>query len=479
MKNRFVKLACILTMLALTLTGCSLIAVDPVMQADDDMAKLKKELSTPVATYDGGTISRFDVTSDFYNQYSYMYYVYSMYGYTMDETQTKSLLEEVVKAHMNTRATLLKAQEMGITLTDDEIAACKTSAQTSYQTAYDKAYGSATGDSEDMKVKNTESALYQQGVTLDYFVNQQEWTKLVDKVEEKVKGEITEISEDDLATRFAAQQVQDENTYSKDLASFETGMNDATKCITWMPEGYRTIKHVLVKVDDAVLKPVTDARNALNTAKTDLATFTTELAGLDAASATLAPDATVEATAEPTATATPRSPAEIQADIDAKQAEVDSLAADLAVKEEACIASVQTKLDEIYAKLDSGASFDDVMAEYGEDPGMQADPAKTDGYYVSATSTSWDTNFRDAAMALTTVGEYAKTPVISSSGVHIVYYNSDVTPGPVSMDAIHDRFYTVALANAQTDHMNEQVAAWVAALNPVYNYDAFFPENQQ
>ncbi len=472
MRNRFVKLASIVIMLALTLTGCSLIGVDPVMQADEDMATLVKAYSVPVATYDGGVITKFDVTADYYNQYSYLYYMYSMYGYTLGETDAQNILKNVVEAHMNTRATLKKADELGITLTDDEIAECESAAQASYQEAYDKAYASATGDTDELKQKNTEYTLYQQGETMDEFVRQQEWTKIVDKVDEVTKSQISDISEDDLQTAYDTQVAEDQSTYENDLGTFETDMNDPDKLITWMPEGYRTIKHILLKVDDSVLTPVTDAYDALATAQTQLSGYQAELAKADAATtATVAPDATAEATAEVTATSRPTS--DIQADIDAKTAEIAALEADLESKKAACIATVQDKLDEIYAKLATGASFDDLMAEYGEDPGMQADPAMTRGYLVSATSTTWDTHFRDAAMALANVGDYALTPVISSSGVHIVYYNSDVTPGAVPLSDIHDAFYAVALSNAQETYRQEQLAQWVAALNPVYTIDNF------
>ncbi len=478
MRNRFVKLASIVTMLALTLTGCSLIAVDPVMQADEDMATLKKEYSAPVATYDGGTVTKFDVTADYYNQYSYMYYIYSMYGYTMDESQAQGILQNVVEAHMNTRATLLKAEEMGITLTDDEIAECESAGQTSYQEAYDKAYESAEGDSEELKQKNTEYALYEQGETLEEYINQQKWTKIVDKVEEVVKANVAEISDDDLEAAYTAQLAEDQAAYESNLSTFETDMNDPEKVITWMPEGYRTAKHILVKVDESVLTPVTDAYAALATAQTALDALKAELTTATAPEATVQPDATAtaEATAEATAAATPRPTADIQADIDAKAAEVATLETDLATKKAACIATVQGKLDEIYQKLASGESFDSVMAEYGEDPGMQEDPSMTRGYLVSATSTTWDTHFRDAAMALQNVGDYTLEPVISSSGVHIISYHSDVTPGAVPLEDIRDAFYTAALTEAQDSYMQEQLSSWVAALNPVYKLDNFYAE---
>ena len=140
---------------------------------------------------------------------------------------------------------------------------------------------------------------------------------------------------------------------------------------------------------------------------------------------------------------------------------------------DACLESVKDKVDEIYAKLDAGEDFDSVMAEYGEDPGMKSEPNMTNGYYVSAGSTSWDSMFTAGAMELTSVGEYSAEPVVSGSGVHIIYYNADVTPGAVALEDISEEMYALALENKRSEYYNEQLLAWVEALNPVYHEDAW------
>ena len=90
---------------------------------------------------------------------------------------------------------------------------------------------------------------------------------------------------------------------------------------------------------------------------------------------------------------------------------------------------MQDKLDDIYARIDAGEDFASLIEAYGEDPGMQNEPTKTRGYYVSANSSNWDSMFTDGAMSLAEVGDVTRTPVIGSSGIHIIRYESDVTPG--------------------------------------------------
>ena len=132
----------------------------------------------------------------------------------------------------------------------------------------------------------------------------------------------------------------------------------------------------------------------------------------------------------------------MQADIDAARAEIETAEKTVADAETACLDSVKAKTDEIYQKLSEGADFADLIAEYGEDPGMQNEPTATRGYYVCADSENWDKNFTAGAMALQNVGDVSETPVISTSGVHIIRYESDVTPGAVPLENIRDQAAT-------------------------------------
>ena len=65
MTKRFAKLACLFTALALMLTGCSLIKVDPIMQANEDMEALQKDYAQTIVTYDGGVITKGDIVADY------------------------------------------------------------------------------------------------------------------------------------------------------------------------------------------------------------------------------------------------------------------------------------------------------------------------------------------------------------------------------------------------------------------------------
>lgn len=461
MKNGLFKLACIFAMLALVLTGCSLIEVDPVMQAAENTEKLNEDYSSVIVKYDGGEITKGELVADYYTQYTYYAYMYSIYyGTTISESEAQALAQSVAQSYMNTTAVVKKAEELGITLTDDEIAECKEYADTSYQESYDSAYASAEGDTDEMRAQNAEYSLAVQGISYDYYYRQKEWDLILTKVQESVMADAPQLTEDELEMKLAEQNVTDEQTYSEDRKSFETDMTDESVCITWMPDGYRTVKHILLIPEAEVLDAYTDATSALTTANSELANLNSEK--LEVKNGEAGEDA--------------RTLEEIEADIDAKKAEIETLQADKEAREADCIANVQDRVDEVYARLDAGEDFEDVMAEYGEDPGMQEGVTMTRGYYVCASSEAWDFNFRNAAMELENVGDYSAEPVVGSSGVHIIYYNSDVAPGAVSLDDVREEFTASAQEESDNTYFNSKCSEWVSALNPKYNISNFFSD---
>ena len=277
-----------------------------------------------------------------------------------------------------------------------------------------------------------------------------------DKMEELLRGEIAELSDEELQAAYDAKVAEQEASYT-DGSSFESAMTGDDAIVCWRPDGYRTVKHILLIPGDEIKSAYTDAVSALEDAQSDLDTLAAELEAAN--------DGEIEEGE--------RSAEEVQAEIDAIEATVPSLETAVKAAEQACLDDVKASTDEIYEKLEAGESFEDLIAEYGEDPGMQNEPTATRGYYVSAASTNWESNFRDAAMALNQVGEYTAEPVVSGSGVHIIRYESDVTAGPVALDEVRDALYEQTLTEKQEANVTDTIDAWVEAANPVVDVEAF------
>ena len=470
MKHAIVRLTGLLIVLMLVLSGCNLIGVDELKQLDQDFAALKKQYSGVVASYEGGEITQEDAMLAFNSQYSYMNQMYSMYGMSMTAETVTDIERAVVESAVQDVAIAKQIESRGLKLDDEKLAEVEAEAEEHYKEAYDAVSANVSAKTDELKAKQTEYDLYTMGYTKESLLAMETSTANHDLIEQAVRDEITEVTDEELQAAYDEQVKSDEESYSNSPASFENAMSSDSNVVTWMPEGYRTVKHILVKPEDDVLSAVNTARSAVTSAETALESLRSEL---DALKDDDAEDAEAEAAEEAEPTEAPRTAEEIQADIDEAEKNLEGLKADAEKAEKDCLASVQDKLDEIYGKINGGEDFGALIEEYGEDPGMKNEPTKTRGYYVSSASTTWDQHFTDGAMALENVGDVSEKPVISSSGVHIIRYESDVTPGAVALEDIHDALYDQTLEEKKSDHFTSELDAWVEALKPVYTIENF------
>ena len=456
MNAKIAKVLGLVLVLALVLSGCNLIEVDADMQADEDIAKLDKQFSKVVASYDGGEVTANDVMGEFTNNYSQTYYLYQYYfGYSMTADEVHSLMEESIDQHVR-NAIVAEHFDETMELSAEELAEVETLAQESFETAQTGALDAAEGKTDKEKQANTRVLLKQEGLTHDsIYANQLVSTK-VSKMEQSLRDAVTEVSDEDLQAAYDAKVAEQQESYT-DGSSFESDMSGDSAIVCWMPEGYRTVKHILVIPEDELMSTYKTAVSDLSSAQSTLEGYQAELAALN----------------DDDATEGARTAEEIQADIDAAEASVASAQSAVETAAQACLDSVKDKTDEIYARLEAGEDFEALIAEYGEDPGMQNEPTSSRGYYVSAASTNWEVNFRDAAMALENVGDYTTEPVLSGSGVHIIRYESDVTAGPVALDEVREALYAETLTELQEANVTDTIEAWVAERNVSIDADAF------
>ena len=459
MDRKLRKFAALLAVLCLTLTGCNLIGVDPLMQIAEDRAAVSDVYETVLAEYDGGTVTVDDIIYDFNYQWSYYYQLYAMAGMELDAETVAMLRDSCVDAAVERAAQNAEAERRGIALTEEELAEAEQTARQLYDESYASLLSQATDADEDVRAARTEYELYASGQDYETILAYYTAEALNSKLREQEDAGITDPGEESIEQAYDQRVESDEANYADSPASFESAMTSGT-LVTWMPEGYRTVKHILVIPDESVLTPYQEAKSELDTMQSELDSLNEQLLA-----ATDDDPAEGEEAADPAA---------LETQIAAQEAAIAAAEEALQPLADAFFADVQDTLDEIQSRLDAGEDFQTLIDEYGEDPGMQNEPTATVGYYVSADSTTWDTAFRDAAMLLSNVGDVSE-PVLSMSGVHIIRYESDVTPGPVPLDDVRDQLFDEALTAAREEHYGALLDEWVAAIHPVYHYDAWEP----
>lgn len=441
--------------LALTLTGCNLIGIDPKMQADEDIAKIEKRYAQTVATYDGGVITAGEAVGDFNDNYSQMYYMYAYYmGYQMTEEDVHGLIEGTLEDKVRS-AVVEKRFDAEYTLTDEELAAAEETGAANFAELQEAALAETEGKTDAEKKENARVLIAQVGRGEEIMRTDAIRAAKVEKMENILRDAVTEVTDEELQAAYDAKVAEHEETYSANPAAYGTAMTNGSE-IYWVPDGYRTVKHILFVPEGTVLTAYTDAVNALDAKKKEIAAFEDELASVQ--------DDDIEGA---------RTAEEIQADIDAANAELSALEAAAEAAGQACLDNVKEKTDEVYAKLAAGEAFDDLMAQYGEDPGMKSEPAMTTGYYVCKESTNWHQAFTDGAMALNQVGDYSAEPVLTASGVHIIEFASDVAGGAVELSTVADALREEELENRKNANRDDTINGWIEEAHPTYDVEAF------
>lgn len=432
-----------------------------------------------VATYGKDGIIWKDAALEQYNAAVKMY---SQYGISIDSLGV-DIKADVLKGMVREAVLDAKAKELGLTELDDEtLEGIKTQAQTvfdSYVEQYKSNFATDSSGAEktdEEAVAATTEFLNQNGLTIDALLAQM--TK--DHVRETLHTFITAdvaVNDEEVRAKYDSMVSADQEKYANDR-SYNSARNSGT-VIAWNPEGYRDVKHVLVKFSDDQAARYRELHNTLNSLNAELEAVdnpkTTKVPaeadkadeGEDETETTPAEDTAVEKTENGKTSETEEAAIEtrtrdqIQADMEKVNADLDALYGELT-----------PKAQEIVEAFNGGTDFDSLIEKYGEDPGMAKEPTKTQGYAVSANSTAWEKAFTDGAMAISKVGQISE-PVRGSNGIHVIYYMGDITPGPVPFEDISEEVSKQALADKVSDTYDKQVAAWIEEAAPVYYTDRF------
>ena len=461
------KLLCAVLCAMLALGSMALAETDDLQAqldaANERIAALEAEVERYKPYYDMQVVAEYGEDGviwreDAMAQYQEAASMYSQYGLNIDD-YAADIKTGILETMVSDAVLDDKAAELGLAELDDatraDLEAQAAETFENYVTMY-RDYFAAEDATDEEAREQTIAQLEAYGMTQDSVTQQMIDSYIDEQLFNSVTGDIT-VSDEEIQAAYDEMVAQGETDYADDY-SYNSARTSGTATIAWNPEGYRAVKHVLIKFDD-------DQTQQYNTLNSTLDSLNDELEALDAPAEETADEAaeTAEAAAETAEApeAEPRTREEIQADIGRVATEIESLYSQLLPRAEAVI-----------AEFEDGADFDALIEKYGEDPGMQNDPAKTIGYAVSADSTYWDPAFTEGAMAIEAVGGISG-PVYGRNGIHIIYYLDDITPGAVPFEQIAEAAERDALDAKCSDAYKAQVDAWVEEAAPVYHVDRF------
>ena len=387
---------------------------------------------------------------------------YSNYGYDLSDEESQGIVRQMAmdtmlqKIFFDEKAAEFHADQ----LSSEELDALNAQVEANYNSVVEQILSmfgltpaeDATEEEKASARENAEAIAASYGYDKTTMLTDATENLIMNKVGDELAKDLS-VSDEDVMNAFNEHVQADMDQYANDPGAYEINVQYYSVSPYYTPEGFRGVKHILLKVDDELLTKYQDL----------LARFE-EQQNADEAEAdeTEAPAeaAETEAAAETAVTEAPAATEE-PALVPVTQEEVDAA-------REAVLASVQDTIDEIMAKYESGTPFADLIAEYGTDPGMESEPYKTDGYSVFADSSIYDPVFTEAAFSVDHVGDISK-PYVSSFGVHIIEYTRDVPSGAIELtDEVKATIRDELEETLHNTVINEAYNAWIAQADVQY-----------
>lgn len=424
MARRTFKLLALVMALMLALTGCSMIEVDKEMDDAEVIIKvndtelLKKEVMENYELYKANL--------------QYQYQMYAAFGYPVTMPSDDDIKQTVVDAMVMQEVRKQKAAELGLDqLTDEELATVSETAQSNYDADFEQVKGNVTEDgmTEEEIMAAAEQYMADNDLTIERYTESARISFVDDKLDEYIYKDLT-VTDDEVQAEFDSRVEEDKASYEEDETAIDSKVNSGSTAY-YYPAGYRYVKQVLIKFLEDDSSAIDDLEKQISDIQTQIDSFATpaptEEPAADEESGEQEPTAepTEEPTADPEATPAPTMDPTLPS-------QLEELKAQLEKAKQTARDNIQAKADEVYQKALAGEDFDALVAEYGEDTGMQNEPVKTYGYIVSANTTRYVTAFKDAAMALASVGDVSE-PIETTYGLHILKYEAEIPEGAAAL----------------------------------------------
>ncbi len=473
------KLLCLVLALLLAVSAVALAETDAAnLQAQLDAANARiAELEAQVEKYrpvyeaqvvatfgDEGVIWKDDAAQ----QYSSVAGMYQQYGISVD-TFADEIKQSVLESMVQDAVLDAKAAELGLSdLSEETVEELTTQAQASfdnYVQQYKSYFASDSAGqalSDEDAIAQTKAYLEQNGLTVDALVESLTKNYISEQLHAAVTADVA-VTDEDVQAEYDKMVANDEQSYADNDYSYNSARGQGTT-ITWNPEGYRVVKHVLIKFNEEQASQYNALKNAINDLNDELEALENPSEAVEEEPAEAVEEEPAEAAEESDAEETPvepRTEEQIKADLGSAGQEMEAL-----------YSALLPKAQEVVDAFNGGADFDALIEQYGEDPGMQREPNKTQGYAVKEGSTFWESAFTEGAMSIAEAGQISE-PVYGTNGVHIIYYVGDITPGAVPFEDVAEAVRKQALADKVSETYDAQVAAWMEEAAPTYYVDRF------
>ncbi len=430
--------------------GCSLVSVNDEKNRAQVIAK----------------VGDMEVTKgEYMDLFDYYIYMYQMYG--QDPTSTPDALalfqDDILNAVVSTKATAYQAKLQGYTnLSAEQLAEVNESVQADLdyfkETAQSQAESEVAEDPS-LDVQKLKTEIFNEMIEQQFgeklteeqlkarLVEEQTTNASIVAMQEAFNAKVT-VTDEEVQAAFAEQLTADQAALGADPSGYKASQelfeSSGGMPPLYVPEGYVRIKHISVLSEEALGADYTEIQAQMQDLADELAKLTLEDEVANAARI-----------------------ADIKTEHAAKKVEAETLRNNL-------FASVKPKIDEAYAKLQSGVSFDDVMKEYTQDPDFAVsegveNPFYKTGVLLSDVSEEYSEQIREAVKKLTAPGSYSEI-ILDDEGYHIVQLVGTEPAGDRKLEDYQEQFKANVLAAKQEEEWYTMVEEWAKDTTIVTTY---------
>lgn len=388
----------LLTVLAvLMVLGC---ASCKLMVTDE-----QKDLQQVVASVNGVEITKADVMA-VYHTYRYYYGLtdeneltdqYSSSRKTLLDNVYTTLIEyELIQQYAGELTSVELTEEMKQAIEEEKQQTIASIESGATTVAQDLAKKDPQMDQEAARKKRIEERLLYRGISTGEFEKARAYEVVIDAVRKALSAEY-EPTEKAIENYYET-YLSMQKTYTEgDLSYYDYYTSESVNL--YMPAGFRYVKNLLISIPEDVREEISALR------KED------------------------------------------------KDEEADAL-------RDQELAKLEEKAQQIYARIQNGESYEALLAEFGEDPGMKEGAANAEtGYRIYAGTSSYEENFKEAAMALENPGDIS-APVASDYGYYIIKYQGDSVAQEVPLEEVKDKIREILIEEKSNEYYEEIYENW-------------------
>lgn len=303
-----------------------------------------------------------------------------------------------------------------------------------------------TPEAKEAALKQAQEHYAAQGASVEMLVDNARSRAAMDRMTEYLLAGYTP-SEEEVQAAFQQIGQNYQNMFEKDISNYEYMTQYAGQTSWYTPEGYRGVLHILLSVDAELMKQYSTLAVALE-------------------------EQQQEAVSQPVDEEADKPGQSEAGGQEGEKAELVTQQMVDAAKE----AVLETKKEEInliMERLSRGEAFQDLIREYGEDPGMNDETNLKDGYAVHSESVIYDPAFTKVAFSdkMKQVGDVSD-PALSSFGIHILYYLRDLPSGLIMTEEIHHELEDYLTSMKASQAITDALSDWMPKEEVTFHQDA-------